>query len=85
MEHVCGGTLYRHLSHHKRLPEPEARRLLRQLVGALCYLHQRFVSHRDIKLENVLLDGINNVKLIDFGFAVLTRSRLKVQRDQQRV
>ena len=65
MEHVCGGTLYRHLSHHKRLPEPEARRLLRQLVGALCYLHQRFVSHRDIKLENVLLTNTDTVKSLN--------------------
>ncbi|KAL1512420.1 hypothetical protein AB1Y20_005676 [Prymnesium parvum] len=78
MEHVCGGTLYRHLTQHKRLPEPEVRRLLRQLVGAVAYLHHRFIAHRDIKLENVLLDEMKNVKLIDFGFSVLTRTRLKV-------
>ena len=78
MEYVSHGTLYRHLKKHKKLAEPEARRLFRQLVGALAYLHSRFISHRDIKLENVLLDHRRDVRLIDFGFAILSRSKLRV-------
>ena len=78
MEYVSHGTLYRHLKKHKKLTEPEARRLFRQLVGALAYLHSRFISHRDIKLENVLLDHRRDVRLIDFGFAILSRSKLRV-------
>ena len=77
MEHVSHGTLHRHLTHHKRLPEQEVRRLVRQLVGALSYLHARSIAHRDIKLENVL-DERCNVRLIDFGFAILSRGKLRV-------
>jgi len=78
MEHVSHGTLHRHLTIHKRLPENEVRRLVRQLVGALAYLHQRAIAHRDIKLENVLLDEKCDVRLIDFGFAILSRGKLRV-------
>lgn len=39
-----------------------------QLVGAVCYVHQQQCVHRDLKLENILLDKHENVKLCDFGF-----------------
>ena len=40
-----------------------------QLAQSIAYLHARSIAHRDIKLENVLLDEWCNVRLIDFGFA----------------
>ncbi len=40
-------------------------------MAALDYLKKRYVIHRDIKLENILLnDNINQIKLADFGEAV---------------
>jgi serine/threonine protein kinase len=42
---------------------------MKQLLEVLHYLHEEGITHRDIKLENILLDSNNNVKLIDFGFS----------------
>jgi len=43
-------------------------RIFTQLVGAVAYIHSKSCVHRDLKLENVLLDKNENVKLCDFGF-----------------
>jgi len=32
-------------------------------------MHEKGIAHRDIKLENIMLDEYNNVKIIDFGFS----------------
>ena len=42
-----------------------------QLADALAYCHKKWVVHRDIKLENILIGYELKVKLIDFGFAVV--------------
>lgn len=55
------------------IPIPLCTRLFSQLAGAVAYAHQLNCAHRDLKLENVLLDAEGNVKLGDFGF---TRSYL---------
>lgn len=53
----------------RRLDELESKQIFRQVLSALDYCHDQNITHRDIKLENILLDDSNNVKLIDFGFA----------------
>ncbi|MES1907678.1 MAG: hypothetical protein MHM6MM_000752 [Cercozoa sp. M6MM] len=49
--------------------EPEARFLMKQLVGAVEWMHDQRVIHRDLKLGNVMLDRNLNVKIGDFGLA----------------
>ena len=43
---------------------------LHQLVDSIKYLHDRDIAHRDLKLENMLVDKNLNLKIVDFGFAV---------------
>ncbi|XP_015185254.1 PREDICTED: serine/threonine-protein kinase SIK3-like isoform X2 [Polistes dominula] len=68
-EYAPGGEIFDHLVRNGRMPEPEARRIFRQIVLAVHYLHQQRVVHRDLKAENLLLDADNNIKLADFGFS----------------
>jgi serine/threonine protein kinase len=67
-EFIPGGTLRRYVADRRGLPERECRRLFFQLYGAVRDLHlQHFVVHRDIKLENCLIDDGLRLRLIDFG------------------
>jgi len=69
MECVTGGDLFDYLVKHVRLDESEALRLFRQLIDGVDHCHTSGVVHRDLKAENILLDGNNNIKIADFGFA----------------
>ena len=42
---------------------------VRDIVGAVAYLDSRGAVHRDIKADNILIDGEENAKLSDFGLA----------------
>lgn len=67
-ELCCGGELFDYLAEKGRIAEDEARVLFGQLCLAVAYLHDNGIVHRDLKLENVLLDERCRVKLGDFGF-----------------
>ncbi|BGP03667.1 hypothetical protein NBRC10513v2_007402 [Rhodotorula toruloides] len=67
-ELCAGGELFDYLVEHGRLSLPETRRIFGQLVLGVAYLHREGVVHRDLKLENVLLDENVNVKIADLGF-----------------
>ena len=69
-EYAEGGSLLSALKESGPVNEGEAKRLFSQLLSVVSYLHEeKKVIHRDLKLENVLLDANRNIKLIDFGFA----------------
>ncbi|KNZ50302.1 uncharacterized protein VP01_44g10 [Puccinia sorghi] len=67
-ELCSGGELFDYLVEKTRFTEFEARRLFGQICLGLGYVHRKGVVHRDLKLENVLLDERCNPKLADFGF-----------------
>jgi Protein kinase domain len=80
-EYVSGCSLLDYIKNRssKKIKEIEAKSIFKQIIQALEFCHSIGVSHRDIKLENVLLDEKHNVKLIDFGFSTFISSEKKVQ------
>lgn len=79
-EYVKGGSLFDYLNSKpgKKVNEKEARRIFSQIVKAIQYCHHKNVVHRDLKLDNILLDENKNMKIIDFGFAVVVNTVCKL-------
>ncbi|ODV70276.1 kinase-like protein [Hyphopichia burtonii NRRL Y-1933] len=68
LEYASGGELFDYILHHKYLKENIAKKLFAQLVSGVDYMHSKGLIHRDLKLENLLLDKHKNVIISDFGF-----------------
>lgn len=69
MEYIDGQTL-KEFMEQGRLTSELARKFIRELCGALGYLHGKQIVHRDLKPENMLVTyNGNNLKLIDFGLS----------------
>ena len=81
MEYVSGCSLTSYLKQKssRRLEESEARGIFRQVIEALDYCHGLGISHRDIKLDNILIDAQHCIKLIDFGFSTCFSNEKKVK------
>lgn len=61
--------MFDHILAHRYLKERDAAKLFSQLISGVWYIHQKKIVHRDLKLENLLLDKNRNVIITDFGFA----------------
>lgn len=72
MELCKNGEIYQYLRnrHDTGLPEAETRKIFKEIVQAVAYLHEHGIIHRDLKLSNILLDDSLKPKLADFGLAV---------------
>ena len=63
-EYIPNGDVVSFVNKLGRLNESDARRIFQQLLNAVYFLHQNGICHRDIKLDNILLDELYNIKLI---------------------
>ena len=68
LEYASGGEFYKYIQEKKRLKENEGCRLFAQLISGVQYMHSKGMAHRDLKLENLLLDRFENLIITDFGF-----------------
>ncbi|KAL8210156.1 hypothetical protein R6Q57_006888 [Mikania cordata] len=71
MEYAAGGELFVKICSAGRFSEDEARFFFQQLISGVSYCHSMEICHRDLKLENSLLDGSRapRLKICDFGYS----------------
>ncbi|KAI3693743.1 hypothetical protein L1987_76695 [Smallanthus sonchifolius] len=71
MEYAAGGELFSKITSAGRFSEDEARFFFQQLISGVSYCHSMEICHRDLKLENTLLDGSPSprLKICDFGYS----------------
>ncbi|XP_041417836.1 cAMP-dependent protein kinase catalytic subunit-like [Xenopus laevis] len=69
MEYLSGGSLYTFYQQEKPLNMETIRFLAAEIICGLDFLHARGYIHRDLKPDNILLDGRGHAKIADFGLA----------------
>lgn len=75
MEYVSGGELYSIIQNHQVLRDADARFIAAEIILAMEYCHNKKIIYRDLKPENVLVDGKGHVKITDFGLSKKVQSR----------
>ncbi|HEV3011447.1 MAG TPA: serine/threonine-protein kinase, partial [Burkholderiales bacterium] len=76
MELVTGGDLSKHATPDVLLPVPDVLQIVFKCCGALEYAAKEGIVHRDIKPANIMIAGGTEVKIADFGAAVLKKSQV---------
>ncbi|CAI2385740.1 unnamed protein product [Moneuplotes crassus] len=77
LELAKGTSLLKNLKAVTRFSEIESKTIFRKILEGVDYLHRSNIAHRDLKLENIIIDKSKNVKIIDFGFATMTTKDYK--------
>ena len=74
MEYINGGNLFSYVKKRRKLSEKVAKFIFRQIILGIQHIHSQLIVHRDIKLENILIDMNNNIKICDFGIGIVLSS-----------
>jgi serine/threonine protein kinase len=78
MELCAGGDLLNYVRKRKRLKENMAKSIFKHLIEGLEHCHSRSILHRDIKLDNVLLNGVGDIKICDFGVSKIVKKCVRM-------
>lgn len=79
MEYAGGGDLLHLIKRKGKLQESDAKFIFKQIAYGLAHIHCRSVIHRDIKLDNILLDCEKGVKICDFGVSKIIKKGQIIQ------
>ena len=82
MEYINGGNLFSFVKKRRKLSEKISKCLFRQIIQGIQHIHSKKIVHRDIKLENILIDLNNNIKICDFGIGIMLDSEDELIHDQ---
>ena len=82
MEYINGGNLFSFVKKRRKLSEKTAKFLFRQIILGIKHIHSQKIVHRDIKLENILIDLNNNIKICDFGIGRILSSKKQMLHDK---
>ena len=82
MEYINGGNLFSFVKKRRKLSEKISKFLFRQIIEGIQHIHSKKIVHRDIKLENILIDLNNRIKICDFGIGVMLDSEDELIREQ---
>ena len=66
---VSGGELFDYVANTGPFQEPVCKYYFKQILQGVHYIHSKGFAHRDLKVENILLDCNYDIKIVDFGFA----------------
>ena len=78
LEKCEGGELYSQILKINCLSEELSASLMKQILSAVNYLHQKQIIHRDLKPENILFEyknDLSSIKIIDFGLAYISKAK----------
>ena len=67
MQYISGGTLHSFVKQRRKINEKIVKIIFyKQIIESIKYIQSKNIIHRDIKLENILIDINNNIKICDF-------------------
>ena len=76
-ELATGGALIDLLLDNGAMSEDQCKSMFRQIVLGVHHMHSQGICHKDLKVDNILLDDEQNAKIADFGFSKAIEGNLK--------